>query len=114
MSTVSGFQYINNSPFRQRIRDTYNCMEPGEVIGMLRAQGKRWIDICEILHCNMTTIHRHIRKDDLGFFNETKEGKRIKSESAKRFQAKVLRGEVPTYKRGGWAKGMYGFCRRRK
>lgn len=114
MSSIAGFHYKKNSPFRQRVRDMFDGRDPSDVIGMLRAQGERWIDICDILSCNMTTIHRHILKDDLGFFNETKEGKRIKSESAKRFQAKVLRGEVPTYKRGGWTKDMYGFCRRRK
>lgn len=107
MSTAAGFRYINNSPFRQRVRDAYNGMEPGEAIGMLRAQGKRWIDICNILDCNMTTISRHIRKYDLGFFNQTEAGRRIKAETGRRFQEKVLRGEVPTYKRARWF-GRYG------
>jgi hypothetical protein len=86
-------------------------MDPGDVIGMLRAQGKRWIDICEILGCNMTTIGRHIRKYDLGFFNQTEEGRNIKIRKSQEFQAKVLRGEVPSYRRGGWTKDMFGFCK---
>src|SRR3990172_3073702 len=116
MSSVAGFRYKKTSPFRQRVRDMFDGREPSDVIGMLRFEGKRWIDICEILGCNMTTIHRHILKDDLGLFNQTEEGRKIKSESAIRFQERVKRGEVPTYKRGGLAVigRQFGYYRNRK
>jgi hypothetical protein len=114
MSSIAGFRYKKDSPFRRRVRAMFDGRDPSDVIEMLRVEGKRWIDICEILGCNITTIHRHIRKYDLGFFNQTEEGRRIKSESAKRFQEKVKRGEVPTYKRGGWTRDMFGFARRRR
>jgi hypothetical protein len=97
------FHYTKSSPFRQRVRNMFDGRDPSDVIGMLRYDGKRWIDICKILGCGMTTIYRHIKIDDVGYFNQTEEGREIKRIASTNFQQRVKDGLEPQYRRGGFA-----------
>jgi predicted transcriptional regulator with HTH domain len=103
MPVAITFCYRKSSPFRQRVRNMFDGRDPSDVIGMLRYEGKRWVDICEILGCGMTTIHRHIKVDDMGYFNQTDEGREIKRKTSTEFQKRVKDGLVPSYRRGGFA-----------
>jgi DNA-binding CsgD family transcriptional regulator len=87
-------------PFEKRIRRKYG-MSPSEVIGQMRFDGKRWVDIARILKCSQGTISAYMRDEDKGYHNITPEGREVKRQSAIRLNERMATGEV---KRGGFAK----------
>jgi hypothetical protein len=92
-------------PFVRRIKEEWG-QHPSDVIGMLRAQGYRWVDIARMLHTSQHTIQRYIRKEDLGYQNITPEGMEARRENARRLNERMRRGEV---RRGGFANCPLGF-----
>lgn len=116
MPVAITYRYKKSSQFRQRVRNMFDGRDPSDVIGMLRYDGKRWIDICKILGCGMTTIYRHIKFDDTGYFVQTEEGREIKRQASAKFQQRVKDGLVPSYRRGGFATigRKFGYYRNRK
>ena len=88
-------------PFVARIKREYGGMHPSDVIGMLRYNGLRWVDIAKKLNCSQATISAYIREEDKGFHNITAAGREVKRQNAIKLNQRMEAGEV---QRGGFAK----------
>lgn len=70
-------------------------------IQSLRANGKRWADIQEILGCAEGTISRNMPESAKGFFYVSSAGMETKRRIIRLLNARMARGEI---QRGGFAK----------
>jgi len=80
-------------PFVKRIKHQWG-MHPTDVIGMLRFEGKRWIDIQKMLDCSQSTIGRYMSEDDKGYQNITPEGREVKRQNAIKLNKRIESGKI--------------------